>query len=454
MLWTLVRKEIFGQLLNVRFYISFALACLFLVPATYILANDYGWMHTEYGPYLTEGLYNPWGLERFWVNRQIPPLRVLATGLDESLTLRSHNTVSDGPDFGESQFVHNPLSDILPHLDFVFFVNMVGSLLAFAFTYDAVSGERQRGILRLTMANSISRAVLILSKFLGSYLSFVISLLPALIGVVLVLSVLPDVGFGVSDWKATLWLFVLALLNIGVFVMLGIFASCVTREPKTTLTALMTIWVLLVLVVPNFSPFLAAKLHPIPALHQVHERIKSLSSSRDDEVRKEQEEYVKAHGGDHGSMSQQEKDEHGAIWLEYRMNLQVKELTQVWEAFFNEMEAQAKLARYLSLISPSAITTYLASDLSHTGIESEHAFRFAIIRFRREFAANLTRYMQQTGDKTKLWFVDNKLAPAFVLPRPTISQVISTHLPQFIVLVLYGFLCFCGAQITFIRSAI
>jgi len=136
------------------------------------------------------------------------------------------------------------------------------------------------------------------------------------------------------------------------------------------------------------------------------------------------------------------------------MKFHAKELTKIWEAFFNEMDAQAKLAHYLSLISPSAITNYLVSDLSHTGIESEHAFRFATIRFRREYAANLARYIQRTGDKTKLWLVDGKLAPAFVLLRPTVSQVISTHLPQFIVLVLYGFLCFCGAQITFIRSSI
>jgi len=454
MLLTLVRKEILSQILNIRFYVSFALACLFLIPATYILSNDYGWMHKEYGPFLKEGFYNPWGINRFWVNREIPPLRVLATGLDESLSLRSHNTISDGPDFGESQFVHNLLNDILPHLDFVFFINIVGSLLAFAFTYDAISGERQRGTLRSTMANSIPRAILLLSKFLGSYFSFVISLLPALIGVILVLYLHPDVGFSASDWQASFWLFLLALLNIGVFVMLGLFVSCVTKEPKTTLTALMTIWVLLVLVVPNLSPLVAAKLHPIPALHQVQEQIKSFSSDRDDAVRKQQESFVKAHGGDRGAMSEQEKIEHEAIWLEYRMKFHAKELTKIWEAFFNEMDAQAKLAHYLSLISPSAITNYLVSDLSHTGIESEHAFRFATIRFRREYAANLARYIQRTGDKTKLWLVDGKLAPAFVLLRPTVSQVISTHLPQFIVLVLYGFLCFCGAQITFIRSSI
>ena len=40
MLLTLVRKEILSQILNIRFYVSFALAFLFLIPATYVLTTD------------------------------------------------------------------------------------------------------------------------------------------------------------------------------------------------------------------------------------------------------------------------------------------------------------------------------------------------------------------------------------------------------------------------------
>ena len=128
MLLTLVRKEMLSQVLNVRFYVSFALAFLLLVPATYILATDYGLMQREYGPLIGKGFYTPGGWDRFWVCREIPRLRVLASGLDENLSLRSHNTVYEGAYFGESQFVHNFLSDILSHLDFVFFINIVMSV--------------------------------------------------------------------------------------------------------------------------------------------------------------------------------------------------------------------------------------------------------------------------------------------------------------------------------------
>ena len=454
MLLTLVRKEMLGQVLNVRFYVSFALALLLLVPATYILATDYGLIQKEYGPLIGEGFYTPGGWDRFWVCREVPRLRVLASGLNENLSLRSHNTVYEGAYFGESQFVHNFLSDILSHLDFVFFINIVGSLLAFTFTYDAISGERQRGTLRLMMTNPVRRTLVILSKFLGSYLSFVISVLPALGAVVLVLYLHPDVGFGASEWKASFWLFFLAMLNIGVFFMLGVFISCITKEPRTTLTALMVIWVLLVLVIPNFSPFMASKLYPIPAFHQIQRQADTLTQENARPARRQQRRFLDANGGNYEALSEENKMEYQAIWVDHCRTFYAKELTKVWEAFFNQMDAQATLAQYLSLTSPSATFSYLASDLAHTGIESEHKFRFATIRFRRQYAANVGEYIQRTGDKTKLWTIDNKLIPPFVVPRPTISAVISSHLPQFLILILYSFLCFCGAQVAFIRSSI
>lgn len=191
---------------------------------------------------------------------------------------------------------------------------------------------------------------------------------------VLVLYLHPAVGFNASDWVASVWMLLLALLYTGVFFMLGLFVSCVTREPKTTLTALMTIWVLLVLVVPNFSPLVAARLHPIPAFHRVQEQVDLLTQERSEPVRREQDRFVRTRGGNYDALSEEEKIQFHAIWFDHCRRLYAGEVMNIWETFFNDMDAQAKLAQRLSLISPSAILTYVASDLSHTGIESEMHF--------------------------------------------------------------------------------
>ena len=178
MIRTLIRKEILDHILSIRFAVSLSLALLFLIPSTYMLANDYGRLHRELGP---RQPFSSTGGMWYSLNREIPTLRVLATGLDEGLSLSASSHSYAGPSFGENEFVHNYVSDLFSHLDFVFFINIVGSLMAFAFTYDAISGEKQLGTLRLVMTTPISRAVFLLSKFLGSYISFVITLIPRIL---------------------------------------------------------------------------------------------------------------------------------------------------------------------------------------------------------------------------------------------------------------------------------
>ena len=75
MIWTLIRKEMLDQILSIRFSISLVLACVFLVPATYILAEDYGWLDKERGPFMKEGFYprKSW----YYLNRRVPSLGVL-----------------------------------------------------------------------------------------------------------------------------------------------------------------------------------------------------------------------------------------------------------------------------------------------------------------------------------------------------------------------------------------
>jgi ABC-type transport system involved in multi-copper enzyme maturation permease subunit len=420
-----------------------------------MLATNYGWLHREMGPLMKESIYTE-GFSWYSLNRDIPALHVLVTGLDEELSLRSDNeSFTPGPKFINSRkFVHNPNNSIFSGLDFVFFINIVGSLLAFVFTYDAISGERQRGTLRLMLANSISRGVLLLAKFFGAYISFVMTLIPALVGVILILYFHPDVYFRTQDWQVTCFLFLLSLLYLSAFFMLGLFASCVTKEPKTTLTVLMILWTILVLVIPNLSPFLAARLHPAPSFHEIEAQIAALKADLRQQTIRELRDLAQWRNWD--TLSQAEKEAAKRLWDEtYTYNLMkfsVGESARIRSAFFNEIAEQAKVSKSLSLISPSAAYVFLTSDLAGTGLESEWGFRRAILRYRRQYAEYLEGYIEKTGDYDRLWRVKKKDSPPFEYQGFTPDKAIAAHLPQFMVLVLYSALFFFGAQIAFIRS--
>ena len=457
MIWTLIRKEILDQILSIRFSISLILAFVCLIPGTYVLATHYGWLHREMGPLINEGFYNPWSRIWYWLNRDLPALYVLATGLDADLSLRSGNTVISGPNFGESQFVHNFLDDLFSHLDFVFFINTVGSLLVFTFMYDAISGERKGGTLRQTLTNPIPRPLFLLSKFIGRYLSFVMALVPALVGVVIVLYLHPDVAFRASDWGATGLLFFLALLCLCAYSMLGLFVSCVTKEPKTSITALLMIWILLVLVIPNFAPLLATKLRPVRSVHELEAQIAALRQDIREPYKEERQHFKQQHGADRKTWSESENEAYRLIYSKYRhklLKLSAGTIMKIRGDFLNAVEAQAKVSQYLSFISPSAALTYLGSDLANTGLESERDFRRAVIRYRRQYAEYLDRYIEKTGDYSGLIDIDSDNVPPFEYQGLRFSQVLSVHFHHFMILVLYTTLSYLGAQIAFVRSQI
>ena len=457
MVWSLTRKEILDQILSIRFSIALILALACLIPGTYALATHYGWLHREMGPLINEGFYNPWNRIWYWLNRDLPALYVLATGLDADLSLRSGNTVISGPNFGESQFVHNFLDDLFSHLDFVFFVNTVCSLLVFVFMYDAISGERHGGTLRQTLTNPISRPIFLVSKFLGRFLSFVIALVPAMTGVVIVLYLHPDVAFRESDWVATGFLFLLALLYLCAFAMLGLFVSCVTKEPKTSLTALLMIWILLVLVVPNFAPLLAAKLRPVRSVHEIEAQVAALRKNFSEPLKEEIKHFKQKHGADWKMWSESESDSFDLIQYKYRHKLKTLSadvIMKIRGEFLNEVEAQANVSQFLSSLSPSAALTYLASDIASTGLESERDFRRAVIRYRRQYAEYLDRYIDKTGDYSRLIEIDTDHVPPFEYKALRFSQVIGVHFHQFMIIVLYTPLFYLAAQIAFVRSQI
>ena len=85
MSWILLRKELLEHILSVRFSVSLILAFLFLLPSTYMAASDLGWLRRELGPRSPFEVH--WSGARYRLHREIPSLRVLAKGLDESVAL-------------------------------------------------------------------------------------------------------------------------------------------------------------------------------------------------------------------------------------------------------------------------------------------------------------------------------------------------------------------------------
>ncbi len=382
MLMTLIQKEVMHHILSVRF-VALLLMCLLLVPLTLSINHrNYRQNLVDYQEAIK--LAN---IEETTVNLKMPlepdlevsklilkptPLSVFANGLADALPSYlgiTRNGVTQGP----PALVSASLSYLLGHLDFLFLVGTVFSLLALLFTFDAVAGEREAGTLRITLANSLPRDVFLWSKLIGGYLVFVV---PFLISLLFGLLVLVWQGFPLGEpdiFPRVLTLSLVSLLYIAVFFAIGTVISTYLDNSKTALIVAFTVWVFAVLITPRVG-FLAAKIiAPTRTSQSVYMEKKAMRDDFNAELEKEKmkmimevppDERGRRHIG--GEIAKKIEERMKPVEVEYRLKFQdhANELDRNYQ---RETERQEQMGETLSRISPTSSLIYLATNLTQTG---------------------------------------------------------------------------------------
>ena len=127
-------------------------------------------------------------------------------------------------------------------VDLEFTFQVVLSLLAILFAFDAVCGERERGTLRLTFSQAVPRATYIMGKIVGALLALTVPLLIPLAagGLLLVVMQVPMTG---EDWLLLGLVVLSGMLYIGAILGLSVLVSALTRRSSTAFVFLLCLWV-------------------------------------------------------------------------------------------------------------------------------------------------------------------------------------------------------------------
>ena len=381
MLLTLIQKEILHHILSVRF-VALLLMCLVLIPLTLsINYRNYRQSLVDYQESVK--LAN---IEETTVNPQMPlepalevsklflkptPLSVFANGLVEALPSylgMTRNGVTQGP----PALVSEPLSYLLGHLDFLFVVGTVFSLLALLFTFDAVAGEKEVGTLRITLANALPRDLFLWSKLIGGYLVFVV---PFLVSFLFGLLLLVSQGFPLGEpdiFPRVLSLTLGSLLYIAVFFAIGVVISTFLDDSKTALIVAFTVWVLAVLITPRVG-FLTAKLiAPTRTEQSVYMEKTALRNNLNVEMQEKiNKRMAELHTSEGPQIITQEqqvklKELRAPIEEEYRLKFQ-NEADKIDRGYQREQHRQEQVGETLSRLTPTSSLIYLAMNLTQTG---------------------------------------------------------------------------------------
>ena len=383
MLLTLIRKEMMHHILSVRF-IVLLLMCLLLVPLTLSINYqhyrqnlvDYQeavkLANTEETEVNTNMELKP-ELEVSKLFLKPTPLSVFANGLGDALPSylgMTRNGITQGP----PALVSASLSYLLGHLDFLFLVGTVFSLLALLFTFDAVAGEREAGTLRITLANSLPRDLFLWSKLIGGYIVFIV---PFLVSFLFGLLLLVAQGFPLGEpeiFPRVLSLTLVSLIYIAVFFAIGTVISTYLDNSKTALIVAFTVWVFAVLITPRVGFITAKFIEPTQTLQSVYLEKTDVRENINAEIKEKRD---KLHKEGWKGRSQLSFEEQFALGEE--IDRQTKPMQEESRQKFNDsvdeidrrykrdLERQEGIAETLSRISPTSSLIYLTTNLTQTG---------------------------------------------------------------------------------------
>ena len=145
----------------------------------------------------------------------------------------------------------NPLLNLFTSIDIVFIFEVVLSLIALIFAYDAIAGERERGTLRLVVTHPVRRGQILLAKYISAMLCLLVPLLISLLLAVILLTTSTVISLSIGDFLRIGGIILSSIVYLSVFYLIGMLISTVTRRTGTALMLAMFVWGFWVLVYPN-----------------------------------------------------------------------------------------------------------------------------------------------------------------------------------------------------------
>jgi ABC-type transport system involved in multi-copper enzyme maturation permease subunit len=381
---TLFIREIQGAIIDFRFWVVLLL-CVSIIPLSfYVSTRSYSQRLSDYqqevqtykdrtsvGAHMVaEGVHPP------------SPLSIFSLGLGNKMPYKVF-TARNG-DFRIAYAKPDNKQDLLGEIDYAFIIAFVLSILAIVFTFNAISGDKENGVLRQILANPVLRKQILMAKLIGNYVVFLVPYIISLLIAVLFVYV----SGVIPIFSGELLLSVLIMLGISlVFILtmfnLGLWISALTQSSTLSINILLLIWIILGLVIPKASPIIGAAIYPVESTGVFESKRTLLRNDIEKEQIKEESDLYESLRAIHHPESQGVGSGRGLDnpWanLNSAFDEQVVPLREKYEKRLNsetEMIAndylmrcnkQNTISRSISVLSPITLINNLLTEFSGTG---------------------------------------------------------------------------------------
>jgi len=457
MIRQLTAKEILTNLLSWRLSFAFFILLPLVVISVYVLCNDYAQRQRDYDEKVALHKQAA-ATESIRVDRPPSPLMALIGGATVTTGNTIHLLYYDAPRI-EGGFDHTPIFYIFSRTDYVFIIGVVMSLLALLFSYDAISGERERGTLRLVLSNAVPRDIVLVSKWLGGYLSAFFPTATALLLGIFVFTRYPSIKLTATDWWVLLLLLLTAWIYLAIFFSLGVFISATSPTTGNSAIRCLFLWLLIVLIIPNVAPHIARRFVPIPSVQEMERKYDRIVA---DTAEKRYKDHVAANER-LGNTKPVGQDEAKRISRRVRKSIveidhfhltrKRDALRQIANTYNNRLQRQIRLSKILSSCSPYAVFTNVATTLANTGGSSQMAF----LKMARQYEDDYfdERYREALEIRWEIRRHHRVYKPTpFRLTVPNLRERMRQCLSSMGLLVFFGIFFFMTSYLMFLRRPV
>jgi len=254
LIWTIAAREILDSLMSMKFLFGTLLCLVLVVISTFVSLQDYQSRIDEYESAIAEFNEKP-AIFKVRIHRRPEVLSIFASGFERrfgSMIQTGHGgamPIQASGFLGTSESAQ--FSSEFASIDFLFVVRVVLSLLAIFISYDTISGECERGTLKLTLSRPVPRSSIILGKLISGVTCLFIPLIMSFIISILIVQFIGGVDFTGEDWGRTSSIFGVTALCVLSFYMMGMVVSSRTRQSATSLVILLIVWLISVFLIPG-----------------------------------------------------------------------------------------------------------------------------------------------------------------------------------------------------------
>ena len=497
MLKTLIRRELLDNLMTFRFAAVLLITLLLVVVNTVVLVQDYEQRLESYNDAVKmhkRELDNSktYSTAFLFADRAPNPLSIFNVGLDKRLGNLIGIYHGFMPTLWDAQMhgTDNPFIAFFSSIDIVFVFEVILSLMGLIFAYDAIAGERERGTLRLVLAQPIGRGQILLAKYISAMACLLVPLILSLLFALLLLT--RSIPLSTGDFLRIAGIVLTSFAYLSLFYLIGLLISVATRRTGTALMLAMFVWGFLILVYPNL---IRATVNPggdIQArVKTAHNQIQQVL----DEYERERQKFLETEGiaGESSEFSKALGFYHQADVDPVTLTTYIQNMSVISEVP-PEFEKYVPVAkRYYNFVEPLATRTvdkawrirkqaldeiYVQQattdrtllKLSPVGIydAATQAWAGTDLSGLRDFFEAARRYRKITTDylyakdafASREWFVADKWAvdwrtlPTFTFQRSDVRTNAKRALPDLFLLLICNLVLFMTIVLIFIKSEV